>query len=345
MRGAIVVICALSLLIIKSIRPDLFNLQAFFIISGFLIFFLLSKIDSRVYQNFWPLFYLASLVFLGLTFFGPEVRGSKRWIEIFSLRIQPSELIKPFLIISWAGFLSSTKKREALTFLKFLAFFLPPFILVFKQPDLGNALVYLFVFLMFVISSDFSFTYFLLPVASLILGLPLIWQHLADYQRLRIITFLTPGFDLQGAGYNALQSLITIGSGGLFGRGIGQGTQARLRFLPEFHTDFIFASAVEQLGFLGGAFLLFLYFFLLWQILKRGGRAADKFQVLVAQGVFSQILFQVFINVGMNLGLLPITGITLPLFSFGGSSLIATLIALGIVAGFSKRKEKVVAIR
>jgi len=173
---------------------------------------------------------------------------------------------------------------------------------------------------------------------------PLVWNHLADYQKSRIITFLNPSYDIQGAGYNALQALIAVGSGGLFGRGLGAGTQSMLRFLPEFHTDFIFASTVEQLGFIGGIILLMLYFALLVFVL-RSGTGKDAFGRLVSYGAFAQIFFQVLVNVGMNMAIIPITGITLPLFSFGGSSIVATCITLGIVSAKEPKKDDAIAIR
>ena len=171
----------------------------------------------------------------------------------------------------------------------------------------------------------------------------MVWRFLKDYQRARVLSFLNPYSDPLGTGYNVIQAVISVGSGKFFGRGLGRGTQSHLYFLPERHSDFIFASLAEELGFLGASLLLVFYFLLLFQILKIAKNAADDFGFLIVTGVFSHLSFQILVNIGMNLGLLPITGITLPLVSTGGSSLLATMVSLGLVenVGRSRRLEEV----
>jgi rod shape determining protein RodA len=179
---------------------------------------------------------------------------------------------------------------------------------------------------------------------SLVLGVlllsPLGWRFLASYQRDRILTFINPRHDPLGIGYNAIQSAIAVGSGLLFGRGLGRGVQSQLQFLPERHTDFIFASFSEAFGFLGTVFLLLIFFLLLRRILLIAHSALNNFESLIALGVFAILLSQVFINSGMNLGILPITGVTLPLVSYGGSSLISTMVLLGIVNAIHRNNLK-----
>jgi rod shape determining protein RodA len=220
----------------------------------------------------------------------------------------------------------------------FLLFF--PALFVFLQPDLGSCLVIVFIWLGMVFAKGVKARWLVSGLAFLALFLPLSWHFLKDYQRQRIYNFLQPQNDPLGSGFNVIQSIITVGSGKIFGRGLGRGTQSQLRFLPERHTDFIFASLAEEIGFLGVIVLLSLFFFLLWRILIVAKNAADSFAYFICLGVFNLIFIQVFINIGMNLGILPITGITLPLISYGGSSLISTMICLGLVSSLSRLEEK-----
>lgn len=176
-----------------------------------------------------------------------------------------------------------------------------------------------------------------------LVAIPLSWTFLHDYQKQRIVSFIDPHADPLGRGYNLIQSTIAVGSGQFFGRGLGRGTQSRLQFLPEFRTDFIFASMAEELGFLGSALVIFLYLILLIYCLRLADKMTDPLCYLVIVGVVSFILFQTVVNIGMNIGMLPITGITLPLVSYGGSSIVATFLSLGLVASawkFGKRGEK-----
>ncbi|HKZ34994.1 MAG TPA: FtsW/RodA/SpoVE family cell cycle protein, partial [Patescibacteria group bacterium] len=182
-------------------------------------------------------------------------------------------------------------------------------------------------------------------LSFVLLVLPGIWFLLREYQKQRIFSFLNPYADPLGTGYNVIQSTIAVGSGQLFGRGLGRGTQSRLQFLPEYHTDFIFATLAEELGFFGSILLLFLFFFLIFHVFETARSAPNTFGVFIAIGVGAMILFQVCVNVGMNIGIIPITGITLPLVSYGGSSLLATLISLGLVASVFCKKRQDQALR
>lgn len=214
-----------------------------------------------------------------------------------------------------------------------------PFLLVFKQPDLGSSIVYASFWLSMMLAAGLSIFSVALSGGVGVLALPFFWSHLLPYQRQRIDTFINPSLDPSGAGYNALQAMITIGSGQWFGRGLGRGTQSHLRFLPEHHTDFIFATLIEEFGFVGGLLLLILYATLLVRIifpLLTNVKNSGLFVYSI--GFFSMLLTQIFINMAMNMGIIPITGITLPFVSYGGSSLLSFGIAFGLLWAISKEK-------
>jgi rod shape determining protein RodA len=272
-------------------------------------------------------------------FFGEATRGAVRWFHLGPVGFQPSEIIKPLFILFFANFLAD-RKTNFLFFIFYFLFCIPPLFLIFKQPDLGTSLVISAVFLGILFAAKTDFKLLIVNCSLLIAGLPILWHFLQDYQKTRIISFFRPYQDPLGAGYNLIQSVIAVGSGLLFGRGLGRGTQSQLYFLPERSTDFIFASLAEELGLLGSLLLLGAYFLLLWRILTIAKEAADEQGYLIAIGAFSLFLFQVLVNVGMNLGLLPITGITLPLVSLGGSSILAMMITLGLVESVARARKK-----
>lgn len=328
-----------SLSVIGSTTPALFSQQLIFFVIGFALYLFFSSLDYRLWKRFNWIFYIFSLLFLISAFFGAKVRGASRWIDIGGINLQPSELIKPLFILIIVSFLTKEGDKQVSTCLKAgqgrlksLFIFLPILILIFRQPDLGNVLVYLFTYLSIMVADGLPLLY--LALFSLVFGilLPLFWFVLKDYQKLRLLSFINPYADPIGAGYNSIQAMIALGSGQLMGLGLGRGTQSHLRFLPEFHTDFVFASLGEELGFIGASMVIIFYLILLGRILKAGSSTGDDFGKLMTLAIFAQLFIQVFINIGMNLGLLPITGITLPLASYGGSSIISTFIELGLVA-------------
>ncbi len=343
----VVGLIGISLSIIFSTTPALFAQQLIFAIIGFILFLAFSSIDFRIWPKFFWFFYSLTLVLLLVTFLGQEVRGSSRWIDFGWFRLQPSELIKPFFVVIMAELFSKNYGRGWSKIIKPFLFLVPIVLLIFKQPDLGNVIVYLFIFAVCILLSEIPFGSLMLGAGSLFLLFPIAWNFMKQYQKTRISSFLDPKSDPAGAGYNALQAIIAIGSGRLFGLGFGRGTQSHLLFLPEYHTDFVFASIGEELGFLGAFLILCFYFVLLGRILQIASRLNNRFARLLAIGIFAQIFIQVFINIGMNLGMLPITGITLPLLSYGGSSIISTFIGLGIVSniGKSTRSETPIEIK
>lgn len=325
-------ILCLGAVTIFSVNPFLFKTQLIYAFFSLGIFFLISSLDFRILMNLSGVFYFITIFLLLLPpFFGVLSRGAVRWIQIGGLTLQPSEIVKPFLIIFFSKFWF--RKFNLKNFLSFLFYLLIPTILIFYQPDLGSALVVLSIGLGILFSLDINFKQILILIFEIILIFPLACFFLKDYQRLRLIHFLNPYSDPLGAGYNLIQSIVAVGSGRLKGRGFGRGTQSHLAFLPERHTDFIFASYAEEFGFLGSGLLIFLYFLLLRRILKIAYSTKDEFGYRMVIGVFSFFFFQTGVNIGMNLGILPIAGITLPLFSFGGSSLFSTMISLGLVEG------------
>jgi len=337
----VLAIALIGLLAVNSTAPDLFWPQFVWFILGLGLFFLFSQINYRTYQRASWSFYLGSVIFLLITFiFGQVTRGTVRWIQIGNFNLQPSEIVKPFLILFFASFFSDEQENNLKKILKSLLFLFLPVVLIFLQPDLGSSLVVVFIWLGMVLAKGIKAKWLLFGGGFLAVFLPLAWHFLKDYQRQRIYTFLNPERDPLGSGFNVIQSMIAVGSGKIFGRGLGRGTQSQLRFLPERHTDFIFASLAEEIGFIGGMVLLGLFFFLLWRILTLARNATDHFAYFICLGVFSLLFIQIFINIGMNLGILPITGITLPLISYGGSSLLSTMVCLGIVSSLSRFKER-----
>lgn len=341
----VILLLSFSSLAQLSIAKDTFPQHLLFIFLGLVLFFLFSQINVALLFPFKNILYFLSVLSLLITYIiGTEVRGSVRWLSIGSTGIQPSEIIKPLIIIFLASFIGA-KNRNVKNTLILLLSFLPILFLVFKQPDLGNTVVYLVIILLMLISEGY---HYLIGMIILFVGslAPFLWNILHDYQKKRILIFLNPSIDPQGTGYNAVQATISVGNGGIFGRGLGSGTQSHLEFLPERHTDFVFAAFAEEFGFLGSLLIIAVYLFLLLRILKIAVNAQNRVVSLFVIGVFAMIFVQVFINIGMNIGLIPITGITLPLMSYGGSSLITTMISLGLVESIaiSSRKEEIVKI-
>jgi len=346
--GPVLVLVGLGLATLFSVAPHLLVPQTLFFILGLVIFFWLYQTDYRLFRIFGKFAYLSALALLvALFLFAPRVRGTVRWFDVGGVQIQPSEFAKPFLILFFASFLSSLGEFSLKNFI-FLSFLiLLPIFLVAKQPDLGTAFVLFTFWLGMILVAGFSLKILLGFLLIVLLLLPQFWGFLQEYQKIRILTFFNSSLDPLGAGYNVIQSQIAVGSGRFFGKGLGFGTQSHLKFLPEQHSDFIFATLAEEAGFLGSAMLLGAFFVLLFQILVTAQKAPDTFGCLFCVGVALQLLAQVFVNIGMSIGLVPITGITLPLVSYGGSSLVSTLISLGIVASVAKRRkpEAVIDIR
>jgi rod shape determining protein RodA len=316
--------------------------QIIYVVAGGLLLALAMAVNPDVYRRLRIPVYGVSLVLLLSVFvLAEEVRGSKRWIEIGFFNFQPSELGKLALIFALAGFVAERRHRmdEWRTTLGIVAIALPLTALVFKEPDFGTSLVYGACVLgaLFFGGTPWRHLAVLGIVAGLFAG-ALLWflpsaglEVLEPYQRDRLIGFVDPDVDPSGSTYNVNQSIIGVGSGGLDGRGIANATQTRFNYLPEHSTDFIFSSLAEQRGFLGATILLVLYAMIIWRGVKIIAVARDLFSAVVAGSIVFALLIQLFINVGMTIGIAPVTGIPLPLVSYGGSSLIITLLMVGIL--------------
>lgn len=329
-----------GILVIYSSSPELAIQQSIFAFVGIAVFLFISQIELYSIRNLINPLYILIIILLVVVFIlGIETRGSLRWIPLGIFNIQPSEFAKPVLILTLAKFWSGRLPNWQ-NILKSILWSLPFLILVFRQPDLGSTLTIGAIWLGMLFASEISFKKTVLIGLISLFIIPLSWMFLHDYQRDRITSFLDPGGDPLGRGYNVIQSTIAVGSGELIGRGLGRGTQSRLQFLPEFRTDFIFASIAEEMGFIGSLIIISIYLYLLIYSLKVIQKGVSHFNFLIIIGVVSMLLFQIFVNIGMNMGLLPITGITLPLLSYGGSSLIATLICLALVASIVRFKDR-----
>jgi len=324
-----------SLTILFSISPDRLITQAVWLIIGFVLYLYLSSQDSAVYSALSQIAFPLSIILLFLTFLvGDGVRGSTRWISFFGFGFQTSEIVKPLLALSFARFLTE-RKLTPLNTLLLTGTITLPLLFILKQPDLGTGLVITALVGAQIILAGAPLWLYLVGIVLGYFGLRLAPSLLHDYQLARLESFVDPTKDPLGSGYNVIQSIIAVGSGGLFGKGLGHGTQSHLRFLPERHTDFVFASLVEELGFLGGIFVLAVLGIILYRLCVLMLTAKQREQRLILVGIFAYLLFQSFVNIGMNLGIAPVTGVTLPLISYGGSSILGISLSLGIAGSIS----------
>jgi len=329
--AATVIILILGLITNWSTVPDLFFTQLTFAVIGIIIVFLLSRFDTRTFFSLSWFLYLLSIFLLVLTLIvGKNIRGSVRWIDLGFFNLQTSEIAKPFLAIFYSSYLSKNKIGKWKEMFKFLGLAILPIILIVIQPDLGSALILTFLPLALLVFTGNFKKLMIIAFVFFAIAIPLESKYLKPYQRQRIDTFINPYKDPQGAGYNVIQATIAVGSGGVIGKGVKLGTQSHLNFLPERHTDFVFASFVEEFGLVGATFLLGAYFVIIQNCLRAGQVLRDKKESLLSLSIFSIFIFQTMVNVGMNLGIMPVTGITLPLFSYGGSSLLSFAILVGL---------------
>lgn len=330
--GSILSLQILSLVTIWSTAESLFLTQLSFVITGALLILFLSKIDLTFLFSLSTLWYLGSILLLLLTFVvGKNIRGSVRWIDLGLFNLQTSEIVKPLLALFYVNYLCKYNLKSYQDLLKFLALALVPVLLVAKQPDLGSALTLLFLPLILLVFKGHFFKLFVLGSLALLILVPFELKFLKPYQRQRLETFINPYKDPKGSGYNVIQATIAVGSGGLFGKGVRLGTQSHLNFLPERHTDFIFASFVEEFGLLGSVVLigcLLIYGQIALFVYRK---SPDEDGGLLSLSVFGLVGFQAVVNIGMNIGLMPVTGITLPFFSYGGSSLLSFSILSGLL--------------
>jgi rod shape determining protein RodA len=322
--------------------------QLVFVAVGLVGMVVVILIDPEIYRRFDKQIYAGTLGLFALVFLGGTVaRGSKRWIDLGFFRFQPSEFGKLLVVLALAGFLADRFRRmnEWRASLTAIALALPPMLLVFIQPDIGSALVYAAALVGVLLIAGVRWLHLaIFGVVGVVLALSVLWwlpamgaPVLKNYQAERLYGFVHPDQDPRGSTYNIRQSITAVGSGGPTGRGVAGATQTSLDFLPEHATDFVFASFAEQRGFVGAGFLLMLYLLVVWRGLKVVASARDPFSAIAAGGIVFALLFQVFVNVGMTIGIAPVTGIPLPMVSVGGSSMIANLLAIGVLQAIYAR--------
>lgn len=323
--------------------------QMIFVAAGVVVYLLSSMIDYRDYRHLTPYFYAIVLVLLVAVFFFPERQGARRWIDLPFFDLQPAELAKVVVVLAIASILAPHSRDDDTPGVSWskvglvLATVAIPSTLIFRQPDLGTMLVFIFVMMAMLFAGGATWRQLTtLTVAGLGTAYFLYRaDRIAEYQLNRIRVLVDPTIDPQGIGYNLSQSKLAIGSGQMFGRGLFQGTQTNFRYVPEQETDFIFTAVAEQLGFVGGLVVLVAFMILIWRTLAVAGAARDRFGALIAVGVAATLMFHVFINIGMTMGITPVTGLPLPFLSLGGSSFLTLAFALGIVNSIWLRRSPV----
>lgn len=342
--AAALTLAALGLLTMDSFAgaDPLFVRQVIWIIVGVLVFFGASAVDWRFLRRGGVAAAIYSVILIPLVVLvvlGQATKGAKSWFDLGPFALQPVEFVKLALIITLAKYFSRRhiEIRNLRHILVSGAYAGIVFALVAIQPDFGSAIIIFLIWLGMVFVSGISkFHLGGLFMLGLVVFTGLWFFGFHDYQRQRIMTFINPMADIHGAGYNAYQSTVAIGSGQMFGKGIGYGTQSKLRFLPEYQTDFIFAAFAEEWGFVGVIIVFGLYGVILFRVVLVASRGASNFETLFALGIFFYFLAHFVLHVGINLGVLPVTGTTIPFMSYGGSHLLAEFLALGILSGMNK---------
>lgn len=323
-----------------GLQPSLAYAQLLNLLIAILIFWLIKKFGQQFIHLSSNFFYWLFIIILVITYIiGFEVKGSKRWIDLYFFNFQASEFFKIFFIVFIADLFSHgySKLTEASYFFKAVGYCFIPCLIVYKQPDLGNAIIIFIIFAIMILFSHIPKKYIVYFGIFIIIFSSFFWLTLKNYQKDRIISFINPTVDQKGTAYNMIQAVITIGSGNFFGRGLGLGTQSRHAFLPENRTDFAFSSIVEQFGLVGGIIVIVLYFIIIINLFKKvikyyyQKNQEGRFKFFYCLGLLTFIFFQMFINIGMNLGILPVAGIALPLISYGGSSIVSWLLGLALL--------------
>ncbi|HLT96782.1 MAG TPA: rod shape-determining protein RodA [Acidimicrobiia bacterium] len=323
--------------------------QMIFVALGIVLYLVASAIDYREYRALAPYMYGATLLMLVAVFFFPERNGAKRWIDFGFTDLQPAEVAKVVVIFALASILAPHSRdddRPTLTWPKIglvIVTIAVPALLIYQQPDLGTMIVFVFLTMAMLFAGGATWRQLVTLTVLGIGAIVALFQTgaIADYQMDRIKVLFDPTIDPQGIGYNLAQSKLAIGSGQLFGKGLFQGEQTNFQYVPEQETDFIFTAVAEQLGFVGGLVVLLAFMILIWRILVIASNARDRFGALIAVGVASTFVFHVFINIGMTMGITPVTGLPLPFLSLGGSAFLALTFALGVVNSIWLRRSPV----
>ena len=342
--GCAVLLSLLGLLTMNSFQSGdpFFTRQAVWLFISVAVYFVASKVDWRLLRRSGVAAGIYAVLIVPLLFLlmlGTAVKGAKSWLSFGSLGIQPVELAKLALIIVLSKYFS--RRHIEIRNLRHIvvsgAYAGLVFVLVAMQPDLGGAIIVGLIWLGLVLVSGISRKHLVLVFGGALLAFGILWMvGLQDYQKQRVLTFIHPLADIHGAGYNAYQSTVAVGSGQFLGKGIGYGTQSKLRFLPEYQTDFIFAAFAEEWGFVGIVMVFGLFGVIFWRVLRSAGRGASNFETLFALGILCYFGAHFFLHVGINMGILPVTGTTIPFMSYGGSHLVVEFLALGMLAGMNR---------
>lgn len=336
---AVIPIIAAGLITMKSFTGEtgFFNRQLIWAAVSLLVFFITAKIDVRFLKrsNATLAIYASSIALLIIVFIaGNVVNGAKSWLSFGAFSFQPSDVVKIALILLLAKYYS--RRHVEIRHVKHVIisglYAFIPLLLIFLEPDFGSAIIIFMIWFGMTLVSGISKKHLIVVFFVMLSAFGGLWFFVfKPYQKERVLNFLNPYYDIRGSGYNAYQSRIAVGSGGLLGKGVGFGTQSRLQYLPEYQTDFIFAAFAEEWGFIGAIFLLILYGLLIARIIKSAFVGATNFETLFAIGFAIMLLSHILINIGMNIGIMPVTGITLPFMSYGGSHLLIEFMALGIL--------------
>lgn len=319
--------------------------QGIWLLISLVVFFLASQFDVRVLKRtsvLVSLFLFFSLLLVVLFVLGHTSNGAQSWFSLGGFSLQPSDFMKIIVILMLAKYFS--RRHVEIAHFKHVVisgiYALIPFVLVFLQPDFGSAMVIFMIWFGMSLVAGISKRHLLFLGIIGAVAFAVLWVFLfKPYQKARVMNFIHPYADIRGSGYNAYQAGIAVGSGQLMGKGIGFGTQSRLQFLPEYETDFIFAAFAEEWGFVGALLLLIVYGLLLWRILNTAMYGGSNFEILFGSGVALYFMSHIIINVGMNLNIMPVTGITLPFMSYGGSHLMTEFLALGILSSMRKYRR------
>ena len=323
-------------------NTHLIGSQAFFLLLGVIVYIFFSVLDYRVLREYGKYLYAIGIVLLiAVELFGQQIFGSTRWINIGFMQLQPSEIMKLFLLILTAGIFSVKKKLTIVQSLMILGFIIVPVGLILNEPDLGTALTIIASMAGLVALSPIPRKMLVAILIIVIAISPFAWMNLKPYQKQRLATFVSPYSDPLGSGYNVNQAKIAVGSGGLFGKGFSGATQSQLQFLPVAHVDFIYSGWAEATGFAGSLMMVAIFAVLIWRIFSIAYLSRDEFGYYLAIGAGFLFLFQSFVNIGMNIGLMPVTGIPLPFVSYGGTSIIITSAVLGLIQSINLRRKSI----
>lgn len=345
----VLLLCIYGIIMIRSATLSFghdrnVKVQALSTLLGFIGILILVLMDYQLIGKLYIPIYVVSVLLLVLVLFlgiGEDQWGARSWLSIGGFSFQPAEISKVGVIIFLAKYIEKNKNQinKPFTLLKILIFAGIPIFLILMQPDLGTAVVFVFFVAVMLFTAGLDLRYFGYACLAGIVSLPIIWLNLEDYQKDRIISFINPEADLSNTGYQAMQSKIAIGSGKIFGRGLFKGVQTQYNYVPEKQTDFIFAVVGEELGFVGGIILIILYFILLYRLIKIAKNSSDTFGSMMIIGFTAMFFIHIWENIGMTIGLMPITGIPLPFMSYGGTFQLINLLCIGIALSVGIHKE------